>query len=66
MILGRDLELAEIRRFLGSVPAGPSVLFLEGVAGIRKTTLWLEGIADARRMGYRLWSRGGGLRGHVS
>jgi DNA-binding CsgD family transcriptional regulator/exonuclease VII small subunit len=53
LILGRDIELSELRRFLGSAPAGPSALLLEGAAGIGKTTLWLEGIADARRMGYR-------------
>ena len=46
-ILGRDAELAEIERFLGSVGAGPSTLILEGAAGIGKTTLWDAGVALA-------------------
>lgn len=47
-ILGRDPELAELRRFVESVPAGPSALVLEGIAGIGKTTLWEAGVTAAR------------------
>ena len=50
-ILGRDRELAEIHRFIRSVPAGPRALILEGNAGIGKTTLWQAGAASARASG---------------
>jgi DNA-binding CsgD family transcriptional regulator len=45
--VGREAELAQIRAFLDAVPAGPSVLVLEGEAGIGKTTLWSAGVAGA-------------------
>ena len=56
MILGRDAELDDLRLFLGSIPAGPSALVLEGAPGIGKTTLWLEGVAHAEPLGYRVLS----------
>jgi DNA-binding CsgD family transcriptional regulator len=56
VILGRDAELDGLRQYLGSVPDGPSALVLEGAAGIGKTTLWLEGMAAATRLGFRVLS----------
>ena len=50
-ILGRDRELAEIQRFIRSVPSGPGALILEGSAGIGKTTLWQAGAGSARASG---------------
>jgi AAA ATPase domain len=55
-ILGRDVELTEVRRFIESIPAGPSALVLEGTAGIGKTTLWLAGVAAAVGCGHRVLS----------
>jgi DNA-binding CsgD family transcriptional regulator len=55
-ILGRDPELTEIERFIGSADAGPSTLILEGAAGIGKTTLWDAGVALASRAGHRVLS----------
>ena len=50
-IIGRDEELAALRAFLDDSVEGPTVLLLEGEAGIGKTTLWealLE--VDGRRV----------------
>jgi AAA ATPase domain len=55
-ILGRDVELAQVRSFIGSVPDGPSALLLEGAAGIGKTTLWHAGVSFARARGHRVLS----------
>ena len=55
-ILGRDSELAEVGRFIESVPEGPSAMVLEGTAGIGKTTLWSAGVAAARKHGYQVLS----------
>src|SRR5688572_3506546 len=55
-ILGRETELAEIERFIGSAAAGPSTLILEGAAGIGKTTLWDAGVALASEAGHRVLS----------
>jgi DNA-binding CsgD family transcriptional regulator len=52
-IFGRDLELAAIERFLDSAPTWPSAVVIEGVAGIGKTTLWLEGVRGAEDLGVR-------------
>ena len=52
-IFGRDLELAAIERFLDSAPTWPSVVVIEGEAGIGKTTLWLEGVRRAAEQGVR-------------
>src|SRR5262245_34526040 len=51
-LLGRDIEVEEIGRFLDSVPLGPVALLLEGDAGIGKTTLWQEGISRALARSY--------------
>jgi AAA ATPase domain len=55
-ILGREAELAQVRSFLGPVSGGPSVLLLEGAAGIGKTTLWHAGVSLARARGQRVLS----------
>jgi DNA-binding NarL/FixJ family response regulator len=56
VVFGREDELLHVDRFLASVAEGASALVLEGTAGIGKTTLWLEGVAAAREMGYRVLS----------
>ena len=53
-ILGREDELAQIRRFLEGLRRGPSSLVLEGEPGIGKTTLWAAGIDTARELGYEV------------
>jgi DNA-binding CsgD family transcriptional regulator len=51
-IVGRDEELAWLRQFVGSVTVGPSTAVLEGDVGVGKTTLWLEGVAEAETSGF--------------
>ena len=51
-LLGREIEVEEIARFLDSVPLGPVALLLEGDAGIGKTTLWQEAISRALARSY--------------
>ena len=46
-VFGRGRELSAVAAFLDEVPSGPSVLLLEGEAGIGKTTVWRAGVADA-------------------
>ncbi len=50
-IVGRDLELQAVARFVSKLPDGPASLVLEGVAGIGKSTVWTEAIAAARSGG---------------
>jgi len=58
-ILGRDLEFGVVSGFLDRVESGPNALVIEGPAGIGKTTIWLAGVGDATKRGYRvLMSRG--------
>jgi len=45
-IVGRDEQLAELRRFLTGGGDGPAALLLEGEAGIGKTTLWEAALGD--------------------
>ena len=58
-VLGRDQELAEIRRFVEATPEGPGGLVLEGTAGIGKTTLWQETVraAEANRFEILVYPR---------
>ncbi len=56
MIVGRDGELAELRRFVESISSGPSALIVQGPAGIGKTTLWLAGVEMARETGHGVLS----------
>ena len=53
-IVGREVELGVLERFLERVPAGPVGLVLEGPAGIGKTTLWLEVVRAAEARSFRL------------
>ncbi len=53
-VVGRDRELAEISRFLDSIPTRFAALLLSGPAGIGKTTLWEHAVAAARERGYRV------------
>src|SRR2546429_4475275 len=55
-VVGRDEELATVRAFLAEVERLPSAVFIEGEAGIGKTTLWGAGTAEAQEVGYRVLS----------
>jgi hypothetical protein len=58
-VIGRDETLGSIRAFLAAVERGPTALVLSGEAGIGKTILWEEGVAEAeRRCGRVLSCRG--------
>jgi DNA-binding CsgD family transcriptional regulator len=48
-VIGRDEALGSIRAFLAAVERGPMTLVLSGEAGIGKTILWQEGVAEAER-----------------
>ena len=48
-VLGREGELDCVLAFLDGVPGAASALVLEGEAGIGKTTLWNEAVAEAAR-----------------
>ena len=48
-VVGRDEERAALREFIGSTPAGPRCLVLEGEAGIGKSTLWQVAVDGARQ-----------------
>ncbi|BBY17774.1 helix-turn-helix transcriptional regulator [Mycolicibacterium litorale] len=45
-----------VAEFLNAVPHGPAGLLVEGEAGIGKTRLWLSGVEEAHRRGYRVLS----------
>ncbi len=47
-VVGRAVEVVELKAFLDAVSAGPRVLVVEGEPGIGKTTLWQEGVDAAR------------------
>ncbi len=57
-VVGRELELAILHRFLDSIPTGPSAVLLSGDPGIGKTTVWREGLAGAQQLRYRTLSCG--------
>jgi hypothetical protein len=46
-IIGREEELAELRRFLDAVDRVPAAFLMEGEPGIGKTVLWTAGTATA-------------------
>src|SRR5439155_4512215 len=50
-LIGRQEELAALIGFLGGLRGGPRALVFEGEAGIGKTSLWEEGVAEARAHG---------------
>jgi DNA-binding CsgD family transcriptional regulator len=51
VVIGRDAEVASVRRFVERVPDGATALVLEGDAGMGKTTLWTVGVAEAEARG---------------
>ena len=53
-VVGREAELAALRDFLVGISEGATALFLEGDAGMGKTTLWSAGVADAEARGLRV------------
>ena len=56
LLVGREEELAILRRFTEAPDDGGAVLVLEGPPGIGKTTLWEAGLAAAQEGGYRVLS----------
>jgi DNA-binding CsgD family transcriptional regulator len=48
-VIGRDEAIGSIRAFIAAVERGPMALVLSGEAGIGKTVLWEEGVAEAER-----------------
>jgi len=53
-VVGRDVELAVVRRFLDGVPAESRALLVEGEPGIGKTTIWVAAIDEAEARGIRV------------
>lgn len=51
MPIGRDSEIARIKRFVTDLPGGPCALLIEGEAGIGKTTLLSEGHSSGLQLG---------------
>jgi DNA-binding CsgD family transcriptional regulator len=54
--IGRDAELGALQGFFHEGGTGFAALVLEGEPGIGKTALWLEGLAAAEALGYRVLS----------
>jgi DNA-binding CsgD family transcriptional regulator len=52
--VGRETELETALAFLDSVSDGPAALFIEGDAGIGKTSLWSRCVQDAREHGIKV------------
>jgi DNA-binding CsgD family transcriptional regulator len=50
--VGRDAEVLAVERSLVAVESGPSLLLIEGEAGIGKTTLWRETVRAAADRGW--------------
>src|SRR6478735_5558912 len=53
---GRQAELVRISSFLDAVPTGPEALILGGEAGIGKSALWLDTVAQGQTRSYRALS----------
>ena len=53
-LVGREEELSSIDAFLDEAVVGPAALVLIGEAGIGKTVLWHEGVAEAGRRSVRV------------
>jgi DNA-binding CsgD family transcriptional regulator len=53
-VVGRERELSLAEEFLASARERFTVLALEGVAGIGKTTVWREGVRLAEQRGFRV------------
>lgn len=56
----RSVENRAVADFLIAAGAQPSVLIIDGEAGIGKTTLWLAAIEQARERGFRVLSAAAG------
>jgi DNA-binding CsgD family transcriptional regulator len=56
MCIGREVERAEIDRFLSQLCRGLRVLLVEGDAGIGKTTLLVDGVDKALELGITVLS----------
>jgi DNA-binding CsgD family transcriptional regulator len=54
VVVGRDAELASLRDFVSSIPAGAVALALEGDSGVGKTTLWEAGLLEAEDRKFRV------------
>ncbi|MDZ4264591.1 MAG: AAA family ATPase [Mycobacterium sp.] len=52
--VGRTAETRAVTNFLDQASTAPSALFLEGEAGIGKTTVWLIALERARARDYRV------------
>ena len=50
----RAAEFEAVAEFLSRVQIGPAGLVVEGEAGIGKTTLLLDAVAEAERRGFRV------------
>ena len=50
-IVGREAELAVVRRFVGDYADGPASLTVAGDAGIGKTAVWIQAVRDAEAAG---------------
>src|SRR5262245_48369425 len=55
-VVGRDQELGMVDEFLDAMTQDCRVLVMDGVAGIGKTTLWLEALRRATQRGLRVLS----------
>jgi DNA-binding NarL/FixJ family response regulator len=53
-IVGREVELGAIERFLARVREGAAALLIEGEAGIGKTTVWLEAVRAGHARGFQV------------
>ena len=56
MVVGREIELTAIDRFLDALPRGSSTLLIEGTAGIGKTTILQTAARRAEDHGTRILS----------
>ena len=53
-IVGRGTERQAVMEFLGGISSGPIALVIEGDPGIGKSTIWRDGVAQARSGGCRV------------
>jgi DNA-binding CsgD family transcriptional regulator/tetratricopeptide (TPR) repeat protein len=53
-VIDRPAEYRAVTQFLLSADRGPSALVIEGEAGVGKTTLWLAGVDEAQKRGFRV------------
>ncbi len=50
-VVARDVELAQVQRFVTGFRSGPASLTLEGAAGIGKTAIWGQALLAAKAAG---------------